>query len=1537
MAKDPTPETVSLEQRMAQLSPEKRQLVERLVREKREAGARSTGIPRRKRANRVPLSYAQQRLWTLEQFTPGSPFYNETFMKRVNFPLDVGLLERTLNEIVRRHESLRTTFELEDGEPVQVIAAEATIRLPVVDLRGLPKEEREAEAIRLAKQDAQLPFDLTRAPFVRAMLLQLDEEDHMFLLTLHHIVCDGWSFGVFTSELMTLYRAFASGLPSPLPDLPIQYADFALWQRSWLEEEVLKDQLAYWKKQLAGLPVVDLPTDHPRPAVPSFRGAFRVFPVPPALYAALKELSLHEGVTLFMTLLAAFNVFLHRYTGQEDLAVGVPTANRNRPELEGLIGFFVNSLVMRVDCSGDPTFRQLLQRVRDTAIGAYSHQDVPFEKLVEELQPDRDPSRNPLFQIAFQCVDDSRSSEPLSVSAEDALDIGTAKFDLRVDFLQTTREMKGYLEYTTDLFDHETAARMTGHLLVLLEGVVANPEQRISELPLLTPAERGRLLLEVNRTAAEYPKHLCAHTLFTRWADRAPEALAVASRAGSLTYADLNRKSNQLAHYLRSQGIGPGALVVVSMERSAEMVLAVLAVLKAGGAYVPLDPSYPKARLEWLLSDVRPKLVLTQRHLLGKIAAAGVTCWCPDRDWNGVAGLSEEDPGGGSGPDDLAYVIYTSGSTGTPRGVAVAHRSLANLVAWHIKTYCVTPEDRATQVASPAFDASVWEIWPYLCAGASLHIPDEETLAAPEQLVAWLAAQDITLSFLPTPLAESVLELDWPREVRLRALLTGGDKLHRPPPEGLPFRLVNHYGPTENTVVATYAPIEPSDSPEAPPIGRPIDNVRGYVLDRYGNPVPAGVPGELFLGGEGLARGYLNRPELTAGKFVPSHLDLEPGERLYRTGDLVRFRPDGNLEFLGRLDHQVKVRGFRIELGEIESALAQHPAVQECVVMAREDNPGDKRLAAYVVPKPEAGTDGALTSEECQAYQVSQWLQIYEETYRQPTPQPDPRFNIVGWNSSYTGLPIPAEEMREQVDRTVGRLRGLRPERVLEIGCGTGLLLFPLAPGCRHYVGTDFSAAALEYVGRQAAAAELPHVSLLQRVADDFQGLAPGSFDTVVLNSIVQYFPSADYLLRVLEGAVRMVAPGGHVFVGDVRSLPLLETFAAAVELHRAGPSLSAADLRERVRRRVRQEQELAIAPEFFSALARRLPGIARVEVMLKRGRHRNELTQFRYDVILLIGEETPAGGGCEPQLWEELGDAGALRRLLSEGRPEAVAVSGIPNARLTAELKALELLADPAGPDTVRALRHELGGADPGVDPEDIWDLGEELGYEAHVYWSPSGPPGSFDVVLRRSAPANSPELVNWPWSPPARVSSWSAYTNSPIQREFAERLAPALRNFLHERLPEYMVPSAFVVLGTMPLTQNGKLDRKALPAPSRVRPEMDGGFVAPRNDMERKIAALWQEVLGLEQVGVHDNFFDLGGHSLLMIRLHARLREIVPTDYSIVDLFRYPTVSSLAKSLGGDAEAPSLAVVQERMEKQRKALGKGKQRSSRSAAHNG
>ena len=957
------------------LSDGKRALLEKRLRGTRKDRSRPPAIPRHTSADKAPLSFAQQRLWFFDQLEPGSPLYNMPTALRLRGRLNFNALQKALNAVVARHESLRTRFNAEDGCPVQIIAAPAVLELPVMDLSHEPASQREETLRQRLNAEARRPFDLSRGGLVRALLVRLGETEHVFLVNMHHIISDAWSLGVFFREFSGFYEAFNEGREMRLPELPIQYADYAAWQREWLRGEVLEKQLAFWKQHLAGAPqFLELPSDKPRPSTSLFRGGHAERLLPRSLTEALKQLGQAEGVTLFMTLLSTLNILLHRYTRQTQLIVGSPIAGRTQLETEGLIGFFVNTLALRSDLSGNPTFRELLARVRQTVFDGYAHQDLPFEKLVEALQPARSAGHTPLVQVMFVLQNEMAGDLKLPELAVEpvAVDTGTAKFDLTLAAEEWPDGLLVQVEYNADLFSEATMVRMLGHFQILLEGIIAHPSQKIGELPLLTETERGQLPGEWNGAATHYPRDKTIPQLFEEQVERTPNAVALVFRGEQLTYHRLNGRANALAHHLQKLGVGKGRMVAVCLERSADLIVALLGILKAGGAYVSLDPSYPEERLAFMLEDTHAPVLLTQEKFRGQFDFQlrpptsdfrPPILVCLDTDREGWASPEPAHPANPAAPDTAAYVSFTSGSTGRPKGVIVPHRGVVRLVKG--TSYARFGADETfLQLAPVAFDASTLEIWGALLNGAKLVVfpPHTPSLA---ELGEFIRQNQISTLWLTAGLFHQMVEEQLENLRGVRQLLAGGDVLSPPHVkralEQLPgCKIINGYGPTENTTFTCSHEISAVDCEgRSIPIGHPIANTQVYVLDDYLQPVPAGVPGELYVGGDGLALGYLNQPELTAQKFIPDPFGKDPGARLYQTGDLVRWLPEGTIEFLRRLDQQVKIRGFRVELDEIETVLNEHPAVCGSAVTVWGDGAGDRKLVAYfvadsTVPSPEA-------------------------------------------------------------------------------------------------------------------------------------------------------------------------------------------------------------------------------------------------------------------------------------------------------------------------------------------------------------------------------------------------------------------------------------------------------------------------------------------------------------------------------------------------------------------------------------------------------
>lgn len=949
------------------ISVEKRELIlkklrkQKLISDSEHSKLPTPAIERISRKQAVPLSFAQQRLWFLDQLENESNTYNIPLAVKIIGLLDVEVLEKAITEIIQRHEVLRTTFPTVDGSPIQAIAPTLDLTLMVIDLQSLPEVDQLSEVQRLATEEAHLPFDLAKGPLLRGILLKLSESEYVLVFTVHHIVFDGWSMGILIRELTILYKSFSTGNPSPLPELTIQYADFAHWQRQWLCGKVLEDQLSYWRQQLSGdISVLQLPTDKARSLVQTFQEASQSIVLSKTLTKAIKTITEQSGATLFMTLLAAFQTLLYRYTGQEAISVGSPIANRNRTEIEGLIGFFANTLVLRTHLSGDLSFLELLRQVQEVALGAYANQDLPFEQIIAELNPDRKLSRTPLFQVMFVFQNMPLETLVLPRLVLSPLEVSnkTAKFDLTLSIEKIEEEIIGVFKYNSDLFDTSTISRMVGHFQTLLEGIIANPQQKISKLPLLTESERHQLLVEWNDTQTDYPQDKCIHQLFEDQVEKTPDAIAVVFEDQQLTYRELNNRANQLAHYLQTLGVKSETLVGICIDRSLEMVLGLLGILKADGAYVPLDTDSPADRFTYMLTNSQVSVLLTSEKLVNKLPENQACIVCLDADWGKISQENQNNCVSMVLPDNLAYVIYTSGSTGKPKGVMNTHRGVCNRLLWMQNAYGLNESDHLLQKTPFSFDVSVWEIFCTLLTGARLVVPKSGGHRDSNYLVNIIAKEQITtIHFVPSMLQIFLEETRLDSCNTLKRVICSGEALSYNLQERffehLGCELYNLYGPTEAGIDVTFWQCKPQTALDIVPIGRPIANTTIYILDSYSQPVPIGIFGELHIGDIQVARGYFNRPDLTAEKFIYDPFSNKPDARLYKTGDLARYLPDGNIEFLGRLDYQVKIRGFRIELGEIESVLAQHPSVQQVVVTVREDSTYEKYLVAYIVPNQE--------------------------------------------------------------------------------------------------------------------------------------------------------------------------------------------------------------------------------------------------------------------------------------------------------------------------------------------------------------------------------------------------------------------------------------------------------------------------------------------------------------------------------------------------------------------------------------------------------
>ena len=1455
----------------------------------------------------VPLSFAQNRMWFLNQFEGGVATYNMPTAFRIRGALDVEALGAALADVVGRHESLRTLFPAVEGIPQQLVvpAERADFGWQVIDASGW-SADRLGEDIGAA---VRYSFDLATEIPLRARLFRIADDEHVLVAVVHHIAGDGWSIAPLARDLGVAYASRCAGQAPDWAPLAVQYVDYTLWQRAQFGDLADSDsriaaQLGFWEQALAGMPErLVLPTDRPYPPVADYRGASVEVNWPAELQQQVARVAREHNATSFMVMQAALAVLLSKISASSDVAVGFPIAGRRDPALDELVGFFVNTLVLRVEVAGDPSFAQLLAQVRQRGLAAYEHQDVPFEVLVERLNPTRSLTHHPLIQVIFawQNFPGQGDNPAAGLVLGDVqvtplpADIQAARMDLVVFLRERWTEagepagIYGTVEFRTDVFDTESIQALIERLGRVLVAMTADPGRRLSSVDVLDAGEHVGLDGWGNRAVLTQPAPpaVSVPVLWAAQVARAPEAVAVTFEGRSMTYRELEEAANRLAHLLAGLGVGPGQCVALLLERSAQAVVAMLAVLKTGAAYLAIDPMHPDARIGFMVADAAPMVAITTTGLADRLDGCDLLVI----DVNDPAVDAQPSTAlPGPAPDDIAYIIYTSGTTGTPKGVAVTHHNLTHL-AESLPTYLPAAQVW-TQCHSYAFDFSVWEIWAALLGGGRLVVVPESVAGSPDDFHALLVAEHVNV-LTQTPSAVGVLS---PEGLESVALLLGGEAC---PAEVVdrwaPGRvMINAYGPTEITVYASMsAPLTAGSG--VPPIGSPVSGAAFFVLDKWLRPVPAGVVGELYVAGTGLACGYVRRAGLTGSRFVACPFG-GPGARMYRTGDLVCWGADGQLRYLGRADEQVKIRGYRIELGEIQAVLAAHPRVAQAVVITHTatstpspvEGVSDKQLVGYVVLDQQMML---VREPQREAQLVEQWQGLYEGLYSGETfadgAATELGEDFGGWNSSYTGAPIPMEQMREWQAAAVNRIVALQPRRVLEIGVGSGLLLAHVAPDCVEYWGTDFSAPTIQTLQAAVAAQSWgDRVRLRVQPADVADGLPEGHFDVVVLNSVVQYFPSAGYLLDVLAVAMRLLAPGGALFIGDVRNLSLLRAFTTGVLCaDAAGGEDTAAVVGERVRREMLAEQELLLAPEFFAALPQHLPEIAAVEVQLKQMGAVNELSGYRYEVVL---RKAPAGVRSVAELpseaWERFGSLTALGEYLRSQHLPELRVTGVPHAGIWPDVALAEALAKAGDRVLVSELRAGLSAPD-AVLAHQCHLLGQELGYATAVTWSPTA--GLVDLIYTR---ASDPAVLSDLYLPTTRVGSLAGYVNDPSAIERGAEL----RGFVADRLPEFMVPAAIMVVESLPLTVNGKLDRRALPAPEFIS---GVAYRGPRDQRERVLAALFGEVLGVTRVGVDESFFDLGGHSLSATRLMARVRAELGVEVPIRALFDAPTVAGLAE----------------------------------------
>lgn len=1490
-----------------------------------------------------PLSPLQEGILFHTLYEPELGLYIEQLTWTLHGELNIAALTQAWQQIMDRHQCLRTMFVWEGvPEPLQVVGERVKLPLEQQDWRGLSLEEQRERLEKFLEADRARGFDLARAPLMRLALIRWADDAYHLVWSHHHLLLDGWSASMLFAEVSALYQAFSAGKELQLKR-PRPYSDYI----SWMKQQDLQSAEAFWRETLKGITApTPLGVDLNAVATSNGNQNFhkREAYLSEAATSALTALARRHQLTLNTIVQGAWTVLLSRYSGEEDVVYGMVVSGRPA-ELEGvesMVGLFINTIPVRVHVPLETPPLPWLREIQEKQAEARQYEYSPLVQVQGWSEVPRDL---PLFESVFvfenfplnlTAGDQSRDGLESSVEIRGVSMVERANYPLTV-VAAPMEKLTLVAFYDERRFSVETIDRLLGHWRTLLEAMASDSLPRIADLPLVTEEERHQLLVQYNDTT-EYPSHLL-HRLFETQAEENGQAAAVSFNGETWSYAKLNERSNQIAHGLQELGIEPRQPVAIMLESGPVQIAALMGILKTGCPFVCLDVRYPTVRLEQILEDIKPSCLISdaaavQVHaqLLQRFQeedglrvveinpggkTAGVLQTIEGSRW--FETQPKTNPFSDIAPSDLAYVAFTSGSTGRPKGVMQSHRSFCQFLEWQSAYFDMTAPKAIAQWASITYDASYCEIFGALCFGAQLCMTGPEIRFDPAALVKWVREERISLLQVTPSFCRQLLQaLDakyekafnpWPD---LERMLLAGEVLTIDLVQKWWQRfsgsnqLCNLYGPTESVLATFYAVPEEGLTHRTIPIGRPIPGRQILILDTAQKLCPVGVKGEIYIRSQYLTEGYWGRPEETRKAFLQNPLHDDYPDPVYRTGDVGRWLPDGNLEFFGRRDRQVKVRGMRVELGDIESTLRRHEAVVDCAVDTYEFAEGDQRLVAYVALNPEseretkvAEPEAKLTPSESQY--IAHCQTVYDEIYSldQSFSTHDSGINLRAWTSSYTNESLPEEDILESVNDTVQRILSLKPSRVLEIGCGTGLLLFRVAPHCTHYCGTDISFTAVRYLHQQLALRqpELTGVEIKQAMAHEIESFAQDPFDVVLMNLVTQHFPSVDYLIRVLESMSKVVAPGGFIFVGGIRNLRLLEVFHSSVQLEQSPGSLSRERLQERVRERLSADKDLVIDPEFFVAVQERLPNIGKVEVRPKGGRHRNEITRFQYDVIM---HAKPAGAAVDiPWMdWEQDEmNLDEVRRILTDTHPEVLGIRRVPNGRLLTEVKAQQLIAGDSlnTADEIKEAARKVDVA--GVEPDDLWAISNELPYICEVSWARIDASGSFDVVFtsRETVGMQVPKT----FGTETKSKPWSEYTNDPLQARFSYQMTPTLRSYLSSQLPEHMVPSTFMFVERLPRTRTGKLDRRALPKPTGQRPETGSEFRAPRTELESLIAKAWQEILGVDKVGIDDHFFSLGGHSLLAMQVINRLRELCSVNLPLRRFFEAPTVAGLAEKL--------------------------------------
>lgn len=1447
----------------------------------------------------VPASFAQQRLWFLKQYDSQSAFYNMTEALKLSGNMNLDAMNQTMTKILERHEGLRTTFSNVDGTVLQILHPVEAVQIPVEDLSSSSESERDDLISKYISEEINIVFDLETGPLVKFKLLKLEENEHIVLLTMHHIISDGWSMGIFVREFAQVYDAIVSNKEIALSPVEWQYADFTKWQKSWFTGEIRQKQIDYWKHKLADITTLDIPEDFDRPALQTFAGKKEFFVYSKELMNRVGKLAGQTGATPFMIYLAAVNVLFARYTGQDDIAIGTPIANRVRRETENTFGFFVNTLVLRNRVDGNPTFLELIERIKNGALEAYDTQDMPFEMLVDELDVERDLSRNPLFQVMFALQNEELPDfklPDLEIKRFET-DNNSAMFDFWISMREFDDGIHTLCEYNTDLYKKSTVIKMMKHLENILDILSKNPELRVKEFRYMDIDEVNEILYMQNNTDIVFEDDLFVHQMFEKQVTLQPNATVLKFEDTSITYAELNQKANQIANYLISNGVKQNDLVGIYVYRSIEMFAGIYGILKAGAGYIPIDPTYPSDRVNYMIQDSEVSIVLTNTDTEGifgentKVVDLKNEAFFVDQ--------SVENPNIATQPEDAVYMIYTSGSTGLPKGTINVHRGLRNRIKWIQEVQGLQEGDILLHKTPYCFDVSCGEIFWAPCVGSKMIIAKPEGHRDIDYMVELIQKENIThVHFVPSMLKILLSNADMDKLKGLKKVFCSGETLTYSLRQDFfnkcNIDLYNLYGPTEASVEVTYYDCRNTSERSYVAIGKPIANTQLYVLDEYMNPVPYNVSGELYIAGENVARGYFKRPELTAEKFVNNPFLTDSNAVMYRTGDKVKLHEDGNIEFIARTDNQIKIRGQRVELGEIEKVIQTHPSVKDNAVIARKDD-DNLRIVSYIVKDNDYQFVNDVADDK---QHVEQWESVFDNAYSKEEEIVDETINATSWHSSYSGETIALEEMDEWLSDTVKTIEKMKPRKVLEIGCGTGMVLFKIAPNCEEYVGIDFSEVGLNYIREHLNG--LDNVRLYQKAAHDLGELMNEKFDTIILNSVIQYFPSGQYLDNVLDNLLSMLTEKGSLYLGDIRSYSLLENYHTSVELFKAEDSERIKEVKNKVQKAIQAENELLLDTNYFLNFMQSKEKVTNVVTLQKHAKYENEMSKYRYNTIITTKPVKTTENIMRYEATDSISED-FICSILSESKNDVVIFEDLDTKRLAFENDAMKALTDDVtNIITVKELKDNLRNqAKELFDPYNLMTKQVVNGFKGYALWNGHNVEGKYSLVFLNSLTLGEDITIEEVKLLEQHVKSTGKLYTNPMDWKNQSEYVPKMREYIQTKLPEYMVPSFFIILDELPLLPNGKLNTKALPKPESVK-GFSTNYEAAKNDIEKKVEKIWESILNIDHIGVNDNFFDIGGHSLLLIQVYYKIKESFKTDLAVVDMFKYSTIRSLSEYLG-------------------------------------